>query len=112
MPRKLRTRAVGELKPHREKHERSEKFDAEISEGNRRFAVFAFPALDRPSDEREIRGPRDLVFAQRAERPLWLVHGHIEWEPVDADVQEGTDTRAEKKRERRKEDFVDELGWH
>jgi hypothetical protein len=50
--------------------------------------------------------PWDWVLADRAKRTPRVVHGKIEWQTINADVQERTDRGAEEQGERTEKELI------
>jgi hypothetical protein len=95
-----------EREPHGEEHQRRDQLNGEVAKRDAAAAIRAFAAQEKPADERQILVPRDLFLARRTEGALRLVHRQIERQPVDDDVQERADHRAQDKRDDAKEQLV------
>src|SRR5438067_5926717 len=74
--------------PDAKKKERRQKLDGKITKGDASAAVRAFAAQEKPAQERDVLVPAELLLARRAKRAARLVYRQIEWEAIDADVEE------------------------
>ena len=96
----------GKLEPDAQEKQRSQELDCEVAKGDPAAAIRATAAQEKPAEQWDVLIPRELFFAGRAKGTARLVHRKIERHPVNADVQERADHRAENEREGRKEKVV------
>ena len=99
----------GEGLPDREEKKRREQFHRKVAKGDFAAAVCAATTEGDPTDQWQILMPRDRRLARGAKRAARLVDREIDRETIDADVQKGSDCRAENKGKRRQKKLVNRM---
>ena len=92
--------------PGCQEKKRREQFHRKIAECDFVAAVCAAAAQHEPTDQRQILVPGNRLLASRTKRTARFVDRKIERQPINADVQERANHRAENEREHAEHKFV------
>src|SRR5437867_2764240 len=92
--------------PDGKKEKGGDQFNAEIAKGDSGAAIGTTSAQKKPTNQGDVLIPWNRIFTVRTKRTARFVDRKIEWQPINADIEEGTNRSAENKGEAAEQEFV------